>query len=84
MAQMVERVLGKDEVTGSIPVSSSILKPRKTAYRAGLRGFKFILPYLYSIYKLPFSAVPAIIILKIYETPFCPFSKLLPFPRLPL
>ena len=23
MAQMVERVLGKDEVTGSIPVSSS-------------------------------------------------------------
>ena len=26
MAQMVERVLGKDEVTGSIPVSSSIKK----------------------------------------------------------
>ena len=28
MAQMVERVLGKDEVTGSIPVSSSIIVPR--------------------------------------------------------
>ena len=28
MAQMVERVLGKDEVTGSIPVSSSIKKLR--------------------------------------------------------
>lgn len=26
MAQMVERVLGKDEVTGSIPVSSSTKK----------------------------------------------------------
>ena len=26
MAQMVERVLGKDEVTGSIPVSSSMKK----------------------------------------------------------
>ena len=26
MAQMVERVLGKDEVTGSIPVSSSMRK----------------------------------------------------------
>ncbi len=26
MAQMVERVLGKDEVTGSIPVSSSKTK----------------------------------------------------------
>ena len=31
MAQMVERVLGKDEVTGSIPVSSSI------TLRLGLR-----------------------------------------------
>ena len=29
MAQMVERVLGKDEVTGSNPVSSSIKKERK-------------------------------------------------------
>ena len=32
MAQLVERVLGKDEVTGSIPVSSSKLdrvEPRK-------------------------------------------------------
>lgn len=30
MAQMVERVLGKDEVTGSIPVISSIEnKPRQ-------------------------------------------------------
>ena len=28
MAQMVERVLGKDEVTGSIPVSSSMIVPR--------------------------------------------------------
>ena len=28
MAQMVERVLGKDEVTGSIPVISSIKKER--------------------------------------------------------
>ena len=28
MAQLVERVLGKDEVTGSIPVSSSIITPR--------------------------------------------------------
>ncbi len=27
MAQSVERVLGKDEVTGSIPVSSSKSKP---------------------------------------------------------
>ena len=26
MAQLVERVLGKDEVTGSIPVSSSMKK----------------------------------------------------------
>ena len=26
MAQLVERVLGKDEVTGSNPVSSSILR----------------------------------------------------------
>ena len=29
MAQMVERVLGKDEVTGSIPVISSKKKLRK-------------------------------------------------------
>ena len=27
MAQLVERVLGKDEVTGSNPVSSSIKEP---------------------------------------------------------
>ena len=30
MAQLVERVLGKDEVTGSNPVSSSIFVVRKS------------------------------------------------------
>ena len=36
MAQLVERVLGKDEVTGSNPVSSSIKKERKVL---ALRSF---------------------------------------------
>ncbi len=37
MAQSVERVLGKDEVTGSIPVSSSKLdrvEPKKNRFSA--------------------------------------------------
>ena len=38
MAQMVERVLGKDEVTGSIPVSSS----KNPAHFSG-RDFYFLL-----------------------------------------
>ena len=37
MAQMVERILGKDEVTGSIPVSSS----RKRKTRLKNRVFSF-------------------------------------------
>ena len=39
MAQLVERVLGKDEVTGSIPVSSSKLdrvEPKKIGFLLGL------------------------------------------------
>ena len=39
MAQLVERVLGKDEVTGSIPVSSSKLdrvEPKKIGFPLGL------------------------------------------------
>ena len=38
MAQMVERVLGKDEVTGSIPVSSS----KKTLVRMNKSFFSYI------------------------------------------
>ena len=37
MAQLVERVLGKDEVTGSNPVSSSIKRNRR------FRRFLFLL-----------------------------------------
>ena len=39
MAQSVERVLGKDEVTGSIPVSSSKtdrVEPKKIGFLLGL------------------------------------------------
>ena len=39
MAQLVERVLGKDEVTGSIPVSSSKMdrvEPKKVGFLLGL------------------------------------------------
>ena len=31
MAQSVERILGKDEVTGSIPVSSSMKTPEENS-----------------------------------------------------
>ena len=37
IAQTVERVLGKDEVSGSIPDSSSSLTPRKPAWHIALR-----------------------------------------------
>lgn len=39
MAQMVERVLGKDEVTGSIPVSSSIIHTLKPLDYQGVSVF---------------------------------------------
>ena len=42
MAQLVERVLGKDEVTGSNPVSSSINK------KGNPKGFPF---YLLTIWR---------------------------------
>ena len=35
VAQLVERVLGKDEVTGSIPVNGSIPSPDEDCSRAG-------------------------------------------------
>ena len=43
MAQMVERVLGKDEVTGSIPVSSSKQKSVLTRERIFVTLFIFII-----------------------------------------
>ncbi len=41
VAQMVERVLGKDEVTGSIPVNGSILYIPYPAYRGRLSTSPF-------------------------------------------
>ena len=46
MAQMVERVLGKDEVTGSIPVSSS-----KNPVHVSGRDFTFYFLPLHSYFK---------------------------------
>ncbi len=48
MAQMVEHILGKDEVTGSIPVSSSIKKEVE------------ISQLLFFIYYLPKPPLPPI------------------------
>ncbi len=55
IAQMVERILGKDEVTGSIPVKSSIFQLQKLirgiaqsgsapALGAGCREFESLYP----------------------------------------
>ena len=42
MAQMVEHILGKDEVTGSSPVSgTSLMVARKPFIYRGLRAFSF-------------------------------------------
>ena len=52
MAQTVERVLGKDEVTGSNPVSSSTLKPLKDLDFAWLSAvFLYILQSAFFIQK---------------------------------
>ena len=45
MAQSVERVLGKDEVTGSIPVSSSILKVLKSDKSKGFQNLFYFAPF---------------------------------------
>ena len=42
MAQSVEHILGKDEVIGSIPISSSnMTNPAKRLYKRAERGFSF-------------------------------------------
>ena len=46
MAQSVERILGKDEVTGSIPVSSS-----KNPVCKSERGF-YLLPIAYCLFTV--------------------------------
>ena len=43
IAQTVERVLGKDEVSGSIPDSSSIFSPHRPAWRIALRVFSILM-----------------------------------------
>ena len=50
MAQMVERVLGKDEVTGSIPVSSS-----RNPECESVRDFTFYFLPLHSYLKIKFT-----------------------------
>ena len=45
MAQLVERVLGKDEVTGSNPVSSSRRTPKGVLFRCNKKREKQFRPF---------------------------------------
>ena len=49
MAQLVERVLGKDEVTGSNPVSSSIFVVRKSYNRQKAQDIAYLVLFCYYI-----------------------------------
>ena len=56
MAQLVERVLGKDEVTGSNPVISSIKMPDRTK-KSGRVFFCFPLVFFCSAFSLKQNAL---------------------------
>ena len=49
MAQQVEHVLGKDEVTGSNPVSSSIFVVRKSYNRQKAQDIAYLVLFCYYI-----------------------------------
>ena len=47
MAQQVEHVLGKDEVTGSNPVSSSMIADEKAARQKPMENKTFFMGFFY-------------------------------------
>ena len=47
MAQQVEHVLGKDEVTGSNPVSSSMIADEKAARQKPMKNNTFFMGFFY-------------------------------------